>query len=155
MASFVRKLFGGGDQPAKPTITSSTVKIDSKVFHLRRWSSTGLAIQPYVGDLIGNQRFYCTIDIQTDQGPFVFQVEAAVLTVAGDLVEARWQHLSGYDSRQLKRFLGKFGDGGNEAMQPPMRMKEDGSLEPLPTEGAETDESQAAEAGDKPAEKPK
>ncbi|MBI1775967.1 MAG: hypothetical protein HYR63_11530 [Proteobacteria bacterium] len=98
--------------PRVPTPPQCVVKIDSKIYPLRNWSTLGFLAGSYEGDLIVKQRIKLAIAVRQDHFNIAFDAEAVVVRIEGGEIAGRFIFLQPEKRREIEAYFVHYARGG-------------------------------------------
>ena len=98
--------------PRVPTPAECVVRIDSKTYPLRNWSTVGFLAGPYDGQARVKQRLKLSVRVRQDHFDIAFDAEAIVVRIDQTGIAGRFIFLPPDKQRQIEAYFAYYVRGG-------------------------------------------
>jgi hypothetical protein len=109
LKSLIGKTGGAADErrqsPRVAVPPECQIRIGTKSYPLRNWSTSGFIAGPYDGDLGVKQRFKLTVAVRQDHFNIEFDAEAVVVRIDASGLAARFVFLPPAQKRQIEAYF--------------------------------------------------
>ncbi len=109
MWSAIKSAFvGSSDRRAAPRLVAvGRVRVDSKVYALENWSTSGILVSGHDSHLGKGQKFKLSVEVQDDEKIIAFNAEAVVVRIVADKLAAQFFQIDRHKKQAILEYFAR------------------------------------------------